>query len=436
MSGLFPNAWYIARREYLVRVRSRAFAIMTAVLALIALGLALAPVALRVLGADRPERVGVIIASPAAPSDPLALLDSGLNPPALPGQASSGTPSPAHYELVPLTDPAAGRRDVQNGRLSALLTIGRAASGDLRFDFFGDSGPGSRSLAAIRSAAQQLAISDRLARAGVRDPAAIFSPATFRAEPLDATAGSRDTAASFASYLLATWLVVLTFMAIMTYGNWVAGSVAEEKSSRVMELLITAANPRQLLAGKVLGTCAAGLTQYLAMLGAALLGVVLSGPISRALVGDSGSGSPFSAVSVAVLIVFGLFFLGGFILYAAVYGALGSMVSRQEDVQQMVGPMTLIGVAGYFAAFAALNTPDSGWVRVLSFVPFFAPYFMPLRLVLSTVSPGEVALSAMLLVAGIVVVHALAARIYSAGVLLYGQRPGIGAVWRAARVRR
>ncbi|MDQ6683460.1 MAG: ABC transporter permease [Chloroflexota bacterium] len=436
MSGIFPNAWYIARREYLVRVRSRAFVIMTAILALVGLGLALAPVGFRMLGADRPQRLGIIISAADPPPRTLALLGGSLNPPSASGQADGGTPRSANYELVPVTDPITARRDVQDGRLNGLLTIRRSSSGDLAFDYFGDSSPTSRSLAAVLAASQQLAISDRLTRAGVRDPSAIFTPVGFRVEPLDPNAGRRDTAASVAAYLLATVLVVLTFMAIMTYGNWVAGSVAEEKSSRVMELLITAASPRQLLAGKVIGTCAAGLTQYLAILGAALVGVILSGPLSRAIVGGSGASSPFAGITIPVLIVFGFFFLGGFVLYAAVYAALGSMVSRQEDVAQMVGPMTLVGVVGYFAAFTALSTPDSGWVHVLSFVPFFAPYFMPLRLVLSTVTPLEVVLSALLLVAGIVVVHSLAARIYSAGVLLYGQRPGIRAVWRAARVRR
>ena len=98
--------------------------------------------------------------------------------------------------------------------------------------------------------------------------------------------------------------------------------------------------------------------------------------------------------------------------------------------------MTLVGLVGYFAAFPALGTPDAPWVRAFSFVPFFAPYFMPLRMVVSTVAPWELALSLALLLVAIALTHALAARIYSAGVLLYGQRAGFRAVWRAARVRR
>ncbi len=227
------------------------------------------------------------------------------------------------------------------------------------------------------------------------------------------------------------------FMAIITYGQWVATSVAEEKASRVMELLITAATPRQLLLGKVLGAGGAGLIQYLAIVGTALLGLVLAVPLAELILGES-SGSPLDlqALNPGVLLVVGLFFVGGFGLYATLYAALGSTASRQEDVQNITGPMIIVGVVGYFIAFAALNVPDADWVRILSFVPFFSPYLIPTRLVMGEIAPWEIGLAFLFLVAGAAVALWVAARIYSAGVLLYGQKVGLRNVWRAVRVNR
>jgi len=231
--------------------------------------------------------------------------------------------------------------------------------------------------------------------------------------------------------------VILTFMAILTYGNWVAQSVAEEKSGRVMELLITAASPRQLLTGKVLGAGGAGLTQYLAIVAAVVIGLAAQGPVSSAL-GVSGSSQPFQMPTLDPLtpLAFAAFFLLGFILYATLYAAAGSMVSRIEDVQQAVGPLIFLAMAGYFAAFAGLNDPNADWVRLLSLVPFFSPYLMPARMLLSSPAPAEILGAIALLAVTVVGAMWIASRIYSAGVLLYGQRVGIRSVLRATRVAR
>jgi ABC-2 type transport system permease protein len=137
-----------------------------------------------------------------------------------------------------------------------------------------------------------------------------------------------------------------------------------------------------------------------------------------------------------MIVSFGLFFLLGFILYSTLYAAAGSMVSRIEDVQQAVGPLIFLSMAGYFAAFGGLNDPDAGWVQLLSIIPFFSPYLMPARMLLTSPSIGEVLLALALLAATVVLAIWLASRIYSAGVLLYGQRAGIRSVLRAARVSR
>jgi ABC-2 type transport system permease protein len=152
--------------------------------------------------------------------------------------------------------------------------------------------------------------------------------------------------------------------------------------------------------------------------------------------GEAGS-IDLQGIDLSVLVPFGLLFIPGFLLYCTLYAGFGSMASRQEDVTQVTGPMLFIGMGGYFASFIAINTPDETWVKVLSLVPFFSPYLLPARHVLTgNVAPWEWLAAGILMLAFLLVALWLAGRIYSAGVLLYGQRSNLRSVWRAVRVDR
>jgi ABC-2 type transport system permease protein len=424
--GLFPNAWTVTVREFRLRLDSRIFKIVTLILALIGLGLALLPIGLSALGLDEPSSVSVYAASPEAEDGATALV------------ATLNAMEQITLDAELTTDDAAERAAVEAGDRNGLVTVERAADDELTFDLYTSEGPTSSLVFGVTAATNQVAIGDRLVRAGV-DPSQvgeIFAPTEFEVTPVDPDAVAEEEAFG-PRYILATALVILMFMAIITYGQWVATSVAEEKSSRVMELLITAATPRQLLLGKVMGAGGAGLVQYVAVVAAALGGLLLQGTISRLVLGEN-AGEPIQlqGLNPGVLLVVGLFFVGGFALYATLYAALGSTANRQEDVQNIVGPMVIVGVAGYLIAFAALNVPDADWVRALSFVPFFSPYLIPTRMVMGQIAPWEIALSFVLLLLGALVALWVAGRIYSAGVLLYGQKAGLRNVWRAVRVNR
>ncbi len=426
MIGLFPNAWTVARREYRQRVRSRTFVIVTAVLALVGLGIAMLPIAGRLIAGDETTAVAVYSTDAEAESQAVVALGAILD----------GEGDGTRWEITRAGDAAAAAGRVRDGDLEGLLTVSRAGDGELSFDMLTEAGPSSQWLFAVRQAATQVSIGDRLARAGI-DPAAaagIFAPTPFEVTPVDPNAQSPEENFG-ATYMLAMIMVILTFMAVLTYGQWVAVSVAEEKSSRVMELLITAATPRQLLAGKVLGNSAAGLTQYAAVVVAAGAGFALQGVIAERVLGD-GAGATLESINLWVLAPFGVFFVGGFLLYATLYAGLGSMASRQEDVQMATGPMLMVGMVGYFAAFIGLNTPEASWVKIASLVPFFSPYMLPIRMLLSSMEPWEWLVAGGLMVAFLLGALWVAARIYSAGVLLYGQRVNFRAMWRAVRVNR
>ena len=434
MSGLLPNALHVARREYLVRVRGRAFIITTALLALAVVAVALLPTILSALGVADPPEIAVSVQAEDLPADPLIAIQGTLLAAGGDGEPADESDRP---QVTRTEDPEAAAQAVRDGEIDGLLTITRDESGDLAFEYLGSASPTNQTRQLVTQAATALTIADRLERAGVsaEQSADIFEPPSFTATPVDPD-DARNEEDFGGSYIIAYAVVILTFMAILTYGNWVAQSVAEEKSGRVMELLITAATPRQLLTGKVLGTGAAGLTQYAAIVIAAIIGFVANGPIAEAL-GVSGNGPiVLPDLDPSMILSFGAFFLLGFVLYSTLYAAAGSMVSRIEDVQQAAGPLIFLAIGGYFAAFTGLNDPDAQWVTVLSIIPFFSPYLMPARMLLTSVGIGEVLLALVLLALAVVVAIWIASRIYSAGVLLYGQRVGLRSVWRATRVAR
>jgi ABC-2 type transport system permease protein len=435
MSGLFPNVLHVARREYLVRVRGRAFVITTALLAVAVILVIFIPTILAAAGVADPPEVVVVVEADDLQTNPIVAIQTAL----LIGPAGGGDAEPdeERARVVPADDAEEAAQAVRDGEHDALLTITRNETGDLAFEYLGSASPTNQTRLLVTAAATSLAIGDRLDREGItpEQSAEIFAPPAFVAVPIDPD-DARNEEDFGGSYILAYAIVILTFMGILTYGNWVAQSVAEEKSGRVMELLITAATPRQLLVGKVLGTGGAGLTQYLAIALAAAIGYLASGPISEALGVTGQQPIVLPDLDPTMIVSFGAFFLLGFLLYSTLYAAAGSMVSRVEDAQQAAGPLIFLAIGGYLAAFAGLNEPDAQWVVVLSIIPFFSPYLMPARMLLTSPSAGEIVLALVLLVLTVALAMAVASRIYSAGVLLYGQRVGLRSVWRATRVAR
>ena len=243
------------------------------------------------------------------------------------------------------------------------------------------------------------------------------------------------SASNFASRLIVGAVFgVLIFITIVIYGMWVAAGVVAEKSSRVMELLISAASPRQLVVGKALGIGAAGATQYLLVLAPAVLTLLLEDRIATFFLGPGAGISPsLQALSPGLLLAFATYYVLGFALYALIYAAAGSLVSRPEDLQIIALPLSLIAIVGYIQAILALTGGITGFIRFASYVPFWSPFVMLTRLSVGRVDPQEIAISIGLLVLTIAGTAVVAIRIYAAGVLLYGQRPGLRAYVAAAR---
>jgi len=417
------NARLVAGREYGVRVRSRAFAISTLVLAIVATVAALAPLAIRAL--ERESVLEIAASAPDARSAELTIrsLEMVFNA----GTDLDPSSAPVYrFSLVEPSGVTAARSEVAAGTLDGLLLLTFGPEERLDFEYV-TANPASRQAVLFQLVAIAVAASIRADEAR----GLIGDFVVTDAIPGDAPGGSELDAAS--RQILATILVMLVFMTSVTYGMWVATSVAEEKSSRVMELMLNAATPGEMLAGKVLGVGGAGLTQLAAIVLPAAAVVVLQGPLARLILGENADETPLAGLTPGILVAFVAFFLLGFVLTALVYAAAGSLVSRQEDVQQVALPMLMLSFTAYFAAFFASGAPGAAWVAPLSWVPFFSPYVMLTRLVTGSVPPWELALALGLLAATILVALVVAARIYAAGVLLYGQRPTLAGVLRATR---
>ncbi len=430
--SLLPNAGLVARREYVEKIRSRAFAVATAILMAVAVGAALVPIGLRALDRGQTTRIGVVSSDPAVTGRVIQLVSDYLNP--VPPGVDPSTVR-AHYKLSAQPDLGAGLASVRASRIDSLLEVTIGPTGGLDFTFHGNDGPTSATIQRLQVATFGAAVVEYSQSVAHPTGAPGFHLPSFQVEPTDhaSSVATIDPGATGSRTLLASILVVLIFITLTVYGMWVATSVASEKASRVMELLISAATPRQLLVGKVIGVGGAGLTQYLAILAPAVLILALQDPIATALIGPADAGeAPLVGLTLPILLAFGAFFILGFLLYAFVYAAAGSLVSRPEDIQQLAMPLSFVSMAGYFGAIFGMTAINSTPVAILSYVPFFSPYVMLARVMLGHVEGWEIGLSLGLLVAAIGLSTWIAARIYGAGVLLYGQRPGFRTFLRVA----
>lgn len=433
------NMGAIARREYTVRVRTRSFILGTALLILGVAAIAMLPVIVRYIDRTDSERIAVYVGPTDLTTDPVATVATVLNPPAATGQPAAS--DQLDFVVSAVGDLAAARRDALAGQYSAVLGIERAADGDLAFTLFTDDSATGRTAQLVRQAANAVAIADRLAQLGVAsaEGASLFAPVDFgvkwpdpsKAEP------TQDITTLMGRDSLAFGMTILIFMIVLMYGNWIAMSVVEEKSSRVMEVVLNAATPFQLLAGKVFGVGAVAFTQYAAIVLAGGLALLLQGPVASAILGEAGTATALpQGLTLELLLLFVVYGILGFLVYAVLYAAAASLVSRMEDVNAVVMPMTLVSTGGYLiGTYAATGLLDirAGWILVLSQVPLVSPFMMLGRIATGVAAPWEVVSSIALLVVFIGGALWLAARVYAAGVLLYGQRPGLRAVLRLVR---
>ncbi len=226
-------------------------------------------------------------------------------------------------------------------------------------------------------------------------------------------------------------MIFALYMVILLYGQMVATNVATEKSSRAMELLITSAKPVSMMFGKVIASCLAGFLQILAVFGSAILFYNIN---QAQWEGNVIVASVFD-MPLNLLVYMLIFFVLGFLIYAFMFGAIGSMASKLEDINTSVMPVTLLFVAGFIVVMMSMSSGDvdSLLMRICSYVPFTSPMAMFTRIAMSTVPLYEVVISIVVLIGGAVGIGIVSAKIYRVGVLLYGTTPKLGSIIKAMR---
>jgi ABC-2 type transport system permease protein len=240
-----------------------------------------------------------------------------------------------------------------------------------------------------------------------------------------------------AEFSVAYFGSILIYIAIILYGTWIATGVAEEKGSRIMEIMVNAATLRDLLFGKVIGIMLAGLAQLVPMLVVAGTLFALQPRIAEAVDVSlpATMDIDLAQLSFKAVATFLLYFLFGFILYGGLYAGIGSMVSRQEEVNQAVSPMMTVIVIAFFAAVIVINVPDSLLAKIMMIVPLTSPFVALPRILVGDPPAWEIALSVGLLIVSAIGSLWIAAKLYRVGVLMYGQRPGWKSLLKVGRMQ-
>jgi ABC-2 type transport system permease protein len=398
----------VARREYLERVRTKTFVISTILGPLLMAAMMVVPAIMATRG-GKPLHVAVVDeggALQAAAEQALRDARSEDKPRFLVAPSDGGSPQ---------VRIAALKRQVLARQLDGYVVLPLGAVESASASYFGRNVSNQMDLRTMRHALSELLLGERLEHAGLE--AARIKQLT---KELDlktlqlSEKGEREDRG--AAILVAIVLMMILYMSILMWGQAVMTGVIEEKGSRVIEVLASGLPATQLLAGKLIGIGAAGLTQLVVW--AASLAVLSLAPVAN-------SSGAFSLPDLGpfLLVSFVVFFLLGFLLYAAFYAAIGSAVNTVQEAQNFVFPVLLPLIAGLVCFPVVLEAPDSGLAVFLSLVPLISPLIMFLRIIVLAPPLWQVALSVALLVATIVAVLWLAARIYRVGILMYGKKP-------------
>lgn len=224
-------------------------------------------------------------------------------------------------------------------------------------------------------------------------------------------------------------LIILFFFTSMTTGNMIASEVTTEKSSRIMEILITSVSPLTQMFGKVIGMFLVGLTQ-IAIFVIVILGNLFM-PQNKELLDEFNI--DLTQVDTDVLVYGFIFYILGYFLYAVLFAAIGSIVSRTEDLGQAVMPITMLSLAAFYIGTFSINVPDSMLMKVSSFIPFVSPTTMIVRIGLGEIAVWQIWVSILILMVSILFFGWLSAKIYRTGVLMYGKRPTIKELRKAMK---
>lgn len=248
-------------------------------------------------------------------------------------------------------------------------------------------------------------------------------------ENSSANADTNDAASEGVNYAFVYVLMILFFFSTVMTGNMIASEITAEKSSRIMEILITSVSPLTQMFGKIIGIFLLSLTQ-IGIFGLTIFANLML-PHNKEML--SSMNIDLSLLNLDVLFYGLLFYIFGYFLYAVLFAAIGSIVSRTEDLGQALTPMTMLSLAAFYIGIFSMGTPNSLLVQIASYVPFTAPTVMILRVGMGEIAVWQIWVSLVILIAAILGFGWLSAKIYRTGVLMYGKRPSVAELRKAMK---
>ncbi|MGH7654661.1 MAG: ABC transporter permease [Gemmatimonadaceae bacterium] len=321
-------------------------------------------------------------------------------------------------------------KDVMNSVSPGYLVLDSATLTGYKARYAGRNASAVGQMEIMETAIRQSIIASRLEGAGIR-PERIDSLTDVKVDLASVRLDERGRGDSgIVSFIFGAIVAIMLYMMIVLYGQNVMRSVLEEKMTRVAEVIMASVKPDVLLAGKIVGVGAVGLTQQVVWVGSAAAFITYGAVMAKAMGMPQMQGVTFPTIPLSLLLGLVLFFVLGYTLYSAMFAAVGAMVGSQEEVQQAAQPVILLLVASIIFFQPVLLNPSSTLAVTLSIIPFTAPVIMPVRMTTMQVPPLELAGSLVALAAACLAVIWAAARIYRIGLLMTGKRPNLQELMR------
>jgi ABC-2 type transport system permease protein len=429
------NVLLIIRREYIVRVRTKAFLIFTVLLPLL-VGAAVVLPSKFMMQATGTRHV-VIVSTDAVLADTMKAeltaaraTDDEYPKPPDGGAPGKNIPKP-EFEVGVENQPSDQLRQrltaqVRRGSLDGFAWIDPDAATTRKSTYYSRNGSDFVEAAQV-TRALRLALSERQLTGhgfSTAEAKVLLGPVNVDTVHIDKQGANKSN--GLGAFFLPFLLLMAIYMTVLIYGLYVMRSVIEEKSSRVVEVLLGSVTPFQLMAGKIIGVGMVGLTQIaIWAAGAMLLG---SGAV--AMVGDMMKDAHVSSL---VLILFPVFFVLGYSTYACLYAAIGAMVNSDEEAQQLQFPVTLPLILCMVVATAVIRDPNTPLAFWLSMFPLTSPIIMFVRVTQDMPPAWQLTLSILLSLATLYGLVWLTSRIYRVGILMYGKRPTLPEILRWIR---
>lgn len=399
----FAALWQVALREITERARSRAYLITTALTILIVIGLIVVP-SLFSGGTDERTVGSVGDGNDAIVSTAIELANANDEP---------GDPPSIAIASIVFEDRDAATAALENDEVDAVLVDGEEVIVQNVGGFDGNSFVNS-----LQRAAGTVQIQAVIEEGG-QQAANIIELLTNDA--LEVTTLSQgDPEESESRTVVAYFGLLLLYLAVLLYGTWILTGVTEEKSNRVVEVLLSSVRPWQILGGKILGIGMLAMAQLLGTIAVAVVALRVT---------DAFDLPPIQLGQILNIL---LWFIVGFLIFAVLFGAAGSLVSRTEEANTIAMPMSMTAVVGFFVSITALNDPDGVVATIFTFVPPTAPFVVPVRTALQAIPAWQYLAALVLCLVAIGLLTVVAGRIYAGGLLRYGGRVGVREAWRSA----